>query len=180
MLMEGFATAAQPIYLLYALFGVFIGTAVGVLPGIGPAMTVALLMPITYSLEPTAAMIVFAGIYYGGMYGGSTTSILLNTPGESASIVTALEGNKMAKAGRGAAALATAAIGSFVAGTIATVLLTFLAPVIVDFAINLGPVDFVALMVVAFLTIGALLGILDPARHGLAGAGPVHRAHRRG
>jgi putative tricarboxylic transport membrane protein len=158
LLLEGFATAAQPIYLLYALFGVFIGTAVGVLPGIGPAMTVALLMPITYSLEPTAAMIVFAGIYYGGMYGGSTTSILLNTPGESASIVTALEGNKMAKAGRGAAALATAAIGSFIAGTIATVLLTFLAPVIVDFAINLGPVDFVALMVVAFLTIGALLG----------------------
>jgi putative tricarboxylic transport membrane protein len=158
LLMEGFATAAQPIYLLYALFGVFIGTAVGVLPGIGPAMTVALLMPITYSLEPTAGMIVFAGIYYGGMYGGSTTSILLNTPGAAASIVTALAGNKMAKAGRGAAALATAAIGSFIAGTIATVLLTFLAPVIVDFAINLGPVDFVALMVVAFLTIGALLG----------------------
>ncbi|MFB0835168.1 tripartite tricarboxylate transporter permease [Arthrobacter halodurans] len=158
LLMEGFATAAQPIYLLYALFGVFVGTAVGVLPGIGPAMTVALLMPITYSLEPTAALIVFAGIYYGGMYGGSTTSILLNTPGESASIVTALEGNKMAKVGRGAAALATAAIGSFVAGTIATVLLTFLAPVIVEYAINLGPVDFVALMVVAFLTIGALLG----------------------
>lgn len=158
LLMEGFATAAQPIYLLYALFGVFVGTAVGVLPGIGPAMTVALLMPITYSLEPTAAMIVFAGIYYGGMYGGSTTSILLNTPGESASIVTALEGNKMAKAGRGAAALATAAIGSFIAGTVATVLLTFLAPIIVEFAIALGPVDYVALMVLAFLTIGALLG----------------------
>ncbi|MCW4465237.1 tripartite tricarboxylate transporter permease [Glutamicibacter sp. MNS18] len=158
LLLEGFATAAQPIYLLYALFGVFIGTAVGVLPGIGPAMTVALLMPITYTLEPTAAMIVFAGIYYGGMYGGSTTSILLNTPGESASIVTALEGNKMAKAGRGAAALATAAIGSFIAGTVATVLLSFLAPIIVDFAISLGPVDYVALMVLAFLTIGALLG----------------------
>ena len=120
-LLDGFATATQPIYLLYALAGVFVGTAVGVLPGIGPAMTVALLMPLTYSLEPTAAFIVFAGIYYGGMYGGSTTSILLNTPGESASIVTALEGNRMAKTGRASAALATAAIGSFVAGTIATV-----------------------------------------------------------
>ncbi|MDQ0856233.1 putative tricarboxylic transport membrane protein [Arthrobacter sp. V4I6] len=158
LLLEGFTTALQPVYLLYALGGVFVGTAVGVLPGIGPAMTVALLMPITYALDPAAALIVFAGIYYGGMYGGSTTSILLNTPGESSSIVTALEGNKMAKAGRGAAALATAAIGSFIAGTIATVLLSFLAPVIAELAVGLGPVDYVALMVVAFLTVGALLG----------------------
>jgi len=157
-LMDGFSVAMQPMYLLYALGGVFIGTAIGVLPGIGPAMTIALLMPITYSLEPTAAIIVFAGIYYGGMYGGSTTSILLNTPGESASIVTALEGNKMAKAGRGAAALATAAIGSFVAGTLATVLLSFLAPFVAEFAIQIGPVEYVALMLVAFLTVGALLG----------------------
>jgi putative tricarboxylic transport membrane protein len=157
-LMNGFSVAMQPMYLLYALGGVFIGTAIGVLPGIGPAMTIALLMPITYSLEPTAAIIVFAGIYYGGMYGGSTTSILLNTPGESASIVTALEGNKMAKAGRGAAALATAALGSFVAGTLATVLLSFLAPFVAEFAIQIGPVEYVALMLVAFLTVGALLG----------------------
>lgn len=157
-LMEGFSVAMQPIYLLYALGGVLVGTAVGVLPGIGPAMTVALLMPITYSLDPTAAIIVFAGIYYGGMYGGSTTSILLNTPGESASIVTALEGNRMAKAGRGAAALATAAIGSFIAGTIATVLLSFLAPHVAAFAVQIGPTEYVALMIVAFLTVGALLG----------------------
>ncbi|SDG93008.1 putative tricarboxylic transport membrane protein [Lentzea fradiae] len=157
-LLEGFATAAQPEYLLYALLGVTLGTAVGVLPGIGPAMTVALLLPLTYTLDPTAALIIFAGIYYGGMYGGSTTSILLNTPGESASIVTALEGNKMAKAGRGAAALATAAIGSFVAGTIATLLLTLLAPTIADVAVQLGPADYVALMVVAFTTVAALLG----------------------
>lgn len=157
-LLEGFMIATQPEYLLYAFFGVLIGTAVGVLPGIGPAMTLALLMPVTYHLEPTAAIIVFAGIYYGGMYGGSTTSILLNTPGESASIVTALEGNKMARAGRGAAALATAAIGSFVAGTIATVALTFLAPTVARLAVQLGPVDYVALMVVAFVTVGALLG----------------------
>ncbi|WP_258948050.1 tripartite tricarboxylate transporter permease [Lentzea californiensis] len=169
MLLEGFATAAQPEYLLYALLGVTLGTAVGVLPGIGPAMTVALLLPLTYTLEPTAALIIFAGIYYGGMYGGSTTSILLNTPGESASIVTALEGNKMAKAGRGAAALATAAIGSFVAGTIATVLLTLLAPAIADLAVQLGPADYVALMVVAFTTVAALLGS-SPVR-GLASLG---------
>ena len=96
-----------------------LGTAIGVLPGIGPAMTVALLLPLTRGLDATSALIMFAGIYYGGMYGGSTTSILLNTPGESASVVTAIEGNKMAKAGRAAQALATAAIGSFVAGTIA-------------------------------------------------------------
>jgi putative tricarboxylic transport membrane protein len=161
-LLEGFATALQPQYLLYALFGVFIGTAVGVLPGIGPAMTVALLLPLTYSLDPTGALILFAGIYYGGMYGGSTTSILLNTPGESSSIVTALEGNRMAKAGRGAAALATAAIGSFVAGTVATVLLTFLAPSIAKLAVQLGPADYFALIVVAFLTVGALLGSSVP------------------
>ena len=99
--------------------GVMLGTFVGVLPGIGPAMTLALLFPLTYSLEPASALILFAGIYYGGMYGGSTTSILLNAPGESSSVMTAIEGNKMAKPGRGAQALATAAIGSFVAGTIA-------------------------------------------------------------
>ena len=158
LLLEGFAAAVQPLYLLYAFAGVLVGTAVGVLPGIGPAMTVALLLPLTYSLDPTAALIVFAGIYYGGMYGGSTTSILLNTPGESASIVTAMEGNKMARAGRAAAALATAAIGSFVAGTIATVLLTAVAPLLARFAVGLGPADYFALMVVAFLTVGALLG----------------------
>jgi len=162
LLMEGFATAIQPQYLVFAFLGVLLGTAVGVLPGIGPAMTVALLLPLTYTLEPAAALITFAGIYYGGMYGGSTTSILLNTPGESASIVTAIEGNKMAKLGRGAAALATAAIGSFIAGTIATLGLTLLAPVLARFAVNLGPADYVALIVIAFVTVGALLGSSVP------------------
>ena len=119
-LLQGFAEAATPMNLLYAVIGVLLGTAVGVLPGIGPAMTVALLLPITYNVSPSAAFIMFAGIFYGGMYGGSTTSILLNTPGESSSVITAIEGNKMAKAGRAAQALATAAIGSFVAGTIGT------------------------------------------------------------
>ncbi|WP_200938719.1 tripartite tricarboxylate transporter permease [Modestobacter sp. Leaf380] len=169
LLMDGFANALQPIYLVYALIGVTLGTAVGVLPGIGPAMTVALLLPLTLTLEPTAAFIMFAGIYYGGMYGGSTTSILLNTPGESASIVTALEGNRMAKAGRGAAALATAAVGSFVAGTIATMLLTLVAPTVARLAVQLSPADFVALMVVAFLTVAAMLGT-SPSR-GLASLG---------
>lgn len=162
LLLEGFATALQPQYLVFAFIGVLIGTAVGVLPGIGPAMTVALLLPLTYTLEPAAALITFAGIYYGGMYGGSTTSILLNTPGESASIVTAIEGNKMAKMGRGAAALATAALGSFVAGTLATIGLTLLAPVLAQFAVNLGPADYVALIVVAFITVGALMGSSVP------------------
>src|ERR1700709_1615600 len=109
-LLHGLTLAAQPMNLLYALVGVLLGTAVGVLPGIGPALTVALLLPITFRLEPSAALILFAGIYYGGMYGGSPTSILLNTPGESASMISALEGNKMARAGRAAAALATAAL----------------------------------------------------------------------
>ena len=116
-LAQGLTVALQPMNLLFALIGVLLGTAVGVLPGIGPALTVALLLPITFKLDPAGSLIMFAGIYYGGMYGGSTTAILINTPGESASMATALEGNKMAKAGRGGPALATAAIGSFVAGT---------------------------------------------------------------
>jgi putative tricarboxylic transport membrane protein len=166
LLVDGFATALQPQYLLFALIGVILGTAVGVLPGIGPAMTVALLLPLTYTLEPEASLIMFAGIYYGGMYGGSTTSILLNTPGEAASVITTIDGNAMARAGRGAAALATAAIGSFVAGTIATVALTLVAPTVADLAVQLGPQDYVALMVVAFLTVAALLG--DSPSRGLA------------
>ena len=157
-LLSGFADALTPGNLLWALIGVTIGTAVGVLPGIGPALTVALLLPITFRLEPAAALIMFAGIYYGGMYGGSTTSILLNTPGESSSVVTAVEGNRMAQAGRGAAALATAALGSFVAGTIGTVLLSVAAPVVADIAVGFGPPEYVALMAVAFVTVSALLG----------------------
>src|ERR687893_3179189 len=123
-LIDGFGVALTPENLMWALLGVFLGTLVGVLPGIGPALTVALLLPITYSLDPIPAFIMFAGIYYGGMYGGSTTSILLNTPGESASVMTAVEGHLLARAGRGGPALATAAIGSFVAGTLGTIALT--------------------------------------------------------
>jgi putative tricarboxylic transport membrane protein len=157
-LFGGFATALQPQYLLYAAIGVTLGTLVGVLPGIGPAVTVALLLPLTYNFDAIGAFIMFAGIYYGGMYGGSTTSILLNTPGESASIVTALEGFKMAKAGRAGAALATAAIGSFVAGTVSTLAITFLAPTVAQVAITFQPADYFALMVLAFVSVTALVG----------------------
>lgn len=157
-LLQGLVIAAQPMNLLYALIGVTLGTAVGVLPGIGPALTVALLLPVTYQLDPAGSLIMFAGIYYGGMYGGSTTSILLNTPGESASIVTALEGNKMARAGRGGPALATAAIGSFVAGLIATLGLAFVAPFIVKMALVFGPREYFALMVLAFVTVSSAFG----------------------
>src|SRR5690606_29606050 len=135
-----------------------LGTAIGILPGIGPALTVALLLPVTFHLDPTSAFIMFAGIYYGAMYGSSTTSILLNTPGESGSIITAIEGNLMARKGRGAPALATAAIGSFIAGTIATLALSFLAPVIVKFALRFGPAEYFALMILAFTTVSAVLG----------------------
>src|ERR1700716_3706344 len=157
-LAQGLAVALQPTNLLFALVGVLLGTAVGVLPGIGPALTVALLLPITFKLDPAGSLIMFAGIYYGGMYGGSTTAILINTPGESASMATAREGNKMAKAGRGGPALATSAIGSFVAGTIATIGLAFLAPWLVDCAVRFGPEDYFALMCVAFITVSATFG----------------------
>ncbi|GAB2766164.1 tripartite tricarboxylate transporter permease [Terrabacter koreensis] len=157
-LIEGFGHVMTPLNLLFAFVGVVVGTAVGVLPGIGPAMTVALLLPITFTLDTTQALIMFAGIFYGGMYGGSTTSILLNTPGESSSVVTALEGNKMAKAGRAAQALATAAIGSFVAGTIATVLLVLVMPQVVSFAIDLGSPEYFAIIMLAFVGASMVLG----------------------
>ncbi|MBL8380770.1 MAG: tripartite tricarboxylate transporter permease [Burkholderiales bacterium] len=157
-LIAGFGVALQPANLLWGLIGVTLGTFVGVLPGVGPALTVAMLLPLTAKLDPTGALIMFAGIYYGAMFGGSTTTILLNTPGESASIATALEGNRMAKAGRAGPALATSAIGSFVAGSIATVLLTLLAPLVVTVALKFGPAEYFALMIFAFVTVAAVLG----------------------
>src|SRR5918994_1517001 len=165
-LTHGFAVAMTPYNLMWSALGVTIGTAIGVLPGIGPALTLALLLPITYNLEPTSAFIMFAGIYYGAMYGGSTTAILLNTPGESGSIVTAIDGHEMARKGRGAQALATAAIGSFVAGTLATIGLTFVAPLLVKLALLFGPAEYFALMVLALVTVTAVLG--DSLPRGLA------------
>ena len=157
-LLDGFASALTLSNLGFGLLGTFLGTLVGVLPGIGPALAIALLLPITYTVSPASALIMFAAIYYGAMYGGSTTSILLNTPGESGSVMTALEGNKMARNGRAGAALATAAIGSFIAGTIATAVLAFTAPSIADLAIKVGAADYVALMLLAFTTVSSLLG----------------------
>ena len=157
-LLQGFAAAGTPVNLLWAFVGCALGTAIGVLPGIGPAVTVAMLLPITGQVDPASSMIFFCGIYYGAMYGGSTTSILLNTPGETGTMVTALEGFKMAKSGRAGAALATSAIGSFVAGTIATVLVTLFAPVVAQHAVKLGPPEYFMLMVIAFTTVSAVLG----------------------
>jgi len=158
LLRDGFASALSWAHLLWALAGVTLGTTVGMLPGIGPALTVALLLPITFNLDPTSAFIMFGGIYYGAMYGGSTTSILLNTPGETASIATAIDGYAMARQGRGAAALTTAAIGSFVAGTLATVALTFFSPLLASVALRFGPAEYFALAVLAFTTVSALIG----------------------
>ncbi len=157
-LIAGFGVALKPMNLMWGFIGVTLGTFVGVLPGVGPALTVAMLLPLTVKLDPTGALIMFAGIYYGAMFGGSTTTILLNTPGESGSIATAFEGNRMAKAGRAGPALATSALGSFVAGTIATILLTLLAPLVVELALKFGPADYFALMVFAFITVAAVLG----------------------
>ncbi len=154
-LWHGFGVALTLAHLAYALLGAALGTAVGVLPGIGPAMTISLLLPVTFGVEPASALILFAGIYYGAMYGGSTTSILLNAPGESATVVTALEGYQMARRGRGGAALATAAVGSFVAGTIGTLLLAALGPRLAQMALVLGPAEYFGLIAVAFAAVAA-------------------------
>ena len=157
-LAAGFAMAGTPVNLMWAFVGCALGTAIGVLPGLGPAVTVAMLLPITSQVEPASSMIFFCGIYYGAMYGGSTTSILLNTPGETGTMVTALEGFKMAKSGRAGAALATAAIGSFVAGTLATVLVTLFAPLVAEHAVKLGPPEYFMLMMLALVTVSSVLG----------------------
>jgi putative tricarboxylic transport membrane protein len=156
LLWNGLYNAASPTYLMWALAGATVGTAVGVLPGIGPALTVAILLPVTFSLDPTSAFIMFAGIYSGAMYGGSTTSILINTPGETASMITAVDGHMMARQGRASAALATAAIGSFVAGTIGTLALTFAAPLLASVALRFGPAEYFALSIVAFTAVVAV------------------------
>lgn len=151
-LLNGFSIALTGTNLLFAFLGALIGTAVGVLPGLGPAATIALLLPITYVIHsPVTSIIMMAGIYYGSMYGGSTTSILLNLPGEAASVVTCIDGHQMAKKGRAGAALGIAAIGSFVAGTIAVVGLTLFAPPLAEFALAFGPPEYFALMALGLL-----------------------------
>jgi len=174
----GLSTAFQLQNVLFCLIGVALGTAVGVLPGIGPTATIAMLLPITFNFDsPTTALIMLAGIYYGAQYGGSTTAILINLPGESSSAVTAIDGNAMAKRGRAGIALATAAIGSFFAGTVATVILAVAAPPLARLALKFGPADYFALVLfglivsitlargsiikaLAMIMLGILLGVV--------------------
>ncbi len=173
----GFSTALSLANLAYAFAGVLIGTLIGVLPGIGPIATLAMLLPTTYALEPTSALIMLAGIYYGAQYGGSTTAILVNLPGESSSVVTCIDGYQMARRGRAGAALATAALGSFFAGTVGTLILASLAGPMVELAFKFGPAEYFSLMVlgligavvlasgslikaIAMIVLGLLLGLV--------------------
>ena len=147
----GLATAATAINLFYCLAGVFLGTAIGVLPGLGPVATIAMLLPVTFGLPPETALIMLAGIFYGAQYGGSTTAILVNLPGESSSVVTALDGYQMARQGRAGTALATAAIASFFAGTVCTLLIALAAPPLAEMALKFGPADYFSLMVLGLV-----------------------------
>ena len=166
-LMHGFAIALQPQNLLFAFIGSVIGTAVGVLPGIGPIAGIAILLPLTFKLDATGAIIMLSAIYYGAMYGGTITSVLMNVPGEGASAVTCIDGFQMAKRGRAGAALAIAAIGSFIGGTIATVVLVFAAPPLAAVALKFGPPEFFGLMILGLVLLvtfsgeNILLGILS-------------------
>jgi putative tricarboxylic transport membrane protein len=173
----GFSVAFTPIHLLYALIGVMLGTLIGVLPGVGPVATIAMLLPITFNLSPIAALIMLAGIYYGAQYGGSTTAILVNLPGESASVVTCIDGHQMARQGRAGPALATAALGSFFAGCVATLIIATVAPPLAEVALKFGPSEYFSLMVlglvaatvlahgslvkaIAMVVLGLLLGLI--------------------
>ena len=147
----GFSTAATVANVLYCLLGVFLGTAIGVLPGLGPVATIAMLLPVTFGLPPVTALIMLAGIFYGAQYGGSTTAILVNLPGESSSVVTALDGYKMARQGRAGVALATSAIASFFAGTVTTFLIALAAPPLSEVALKFGPADYFSLMVLGLV-----------------------------
>ena len=173
----GFATALSLQNLLYCFLGVTLGTLIGVLPGLGPVATLAMLLPITYTLDPTSPLIMLAGIYYGSQYGGSTTAILVNLPGESASVVTCLDGYQMARHGKAGTALGIAAIGSFIAGCFATILVAAFAPPLIELAFKFGPAEYFSLMVLglvgavvlangsvlkafAMIILGLLLGII--------------------
>ena len=192
----GFAAAATPLNLVFCLFGCLIGTLIGVLPGIGPIATIAMLLPVTFSLSPLGALIMLAGIYYGAQYGGSTTAILVNLPGESSSVVTCIEGYKMARKGRAGAALAIAAIGSFFAGCVGTVLIAAFAPILAKFAEQFRSPEYFSLMLfglvaavvlahgsvikaVAMIVLGLLIGLVGTdTQSGVARFtfGPTHTA----
>jgi putative tricarboxylic transport membrane protein len=147
----GLSVAASLQNLLYCLIGVFLGTAIGVLPGLGPVATIAMLLPVTFGLPPESALIMLAGIYYGAQYGGSTTAILVNLPGEPSSVVTAIDGHQMARQGKAGLALSTAAIGSFIAGTVATILVAVCAPALAAVALQFGPAEYFSLMVLGLI-----------------------------
>jgi putative tricarboxylic transport membrane protein len=155
-LMQGLLVALQPMNLLYCFVGVFLGTLVGVLPGIGPVTAMALLLPVTVGASPESGLILLAGIYYGSMYGGSTTSILINVPGEAASVVTCLDGHQMARTGRAGPALALAAIGSFIAGTFSVVVLCIIAAPLARWALLLAPADYVGLMILGLVMVSCI------------------------
>ena len=158
LLLNGFGVALQPLNLLAASVGVMVGQIIGVLPGIGPASTIAILLPVTFSLTPTAAMIMFVGVYYGAMYGGTITSVLLSIPGESASVMTTLDGYQMALQGRAGPALGMAAFGSFIAGTLGVVALMFMAPSLAKVALAFGPPEYATLLVLSFSLVVYLTG----------------------
>src|SRR5689334_8211568 len=171
-LLLGFSVALQPSMLWYAFLGCLVGTLVGVLPGIGPLAGISILLPITYGLDATKAIIMLAGIYYGSQYGGSTTSILLRIPGEAASVMTCIDGNAMAKKGRAGAALSIAAVGSFIAGTFGVLVLTAVAPPLAAFALGFGPPEYTALLVLgliflAYMSTSSLVRTLLMAAFGL-------------
>src|SRR4030066_630622 len=157
-LINGFGIAGTDQNLLYCLIGCIVGTLIGVLPGIGPIAGIALLIPATFSLNPTSAIIMLAGIYYGAMYGGSTTSLLLNVPVETASVITCIDGYQMAQKGRAGPALAICAIGSFIAGSIGIFGLVFLAPPLAEAALAFGPAEFFSLMVFGFIVLSNVTG----------------------
>ena len=158
LLLDGFGVAVQPLNLAVAAAGVLVGQLIGVLPGIGPASTIAILLPVTVTLNPTAAMIMFVGVYYGAMYGGTITSVLMAIPGESASVMTTLDGYQMALQGRAGAALGIAAFGSFIAGTLGVVALMFLAPTLARFALAFGPPEYATLLILSFSLVVYLPG----------------------
>jgi len=171
-LLMGFSVALQPMNIFYCFMGCLIGTLVGVLPGLGPAAAMSLLLPVTFHVTPVSAIIMLAGIYYGAMYGGSTTSILVNIPGEAASVVTCLDGYQMARQGRAGRALGISAFGSFIAGTLGIIGLTLMAPPLANFALRFGPPEYFALMclgmvVLTFLSSTSMIQALMMACFGL-------------
>ncbi len=193
-LFYGFTIALQPINLFYCFMGSLMGTLVGVLPGLGPVATIALLLPATFHLNPVSAMIMLAGICYGAMYGGSTTSIMLNIPGEAASVITCLDGYMMARQGRAGPALGISAFGSFLAGTFSVMGLVFLAPPLARFALRFGPPEYFCIMIMGMTVVtylarasmvkalmmaalGVMVGTIgmDPA----AASTPVYLRHHR-